>query len=159
MRQWGKIGFVAALVGIALAVGAPGGTAQDKAATIKQRQALMKEQAEDLKSIQNYVTGETSHDTAIAKVNELLTLPPKITGLFPPGTSIVEFPGATHAKPEIWQQWDRFTDVPAALHQAEVRLADAVEAGRKQQVLEELDNVGRSGCGACHTLFCAPLRD
>jgi cytochrome c556 len=159
MRQWGKSGFVAAFVAVALVAGAPGGTAQDKAATIKQRQALMKEQAEDLKAIQNYVTGGTSHDTAIAKVNELLTLPPRITGLFPPGTSIVEFPGATHAKPEIWQQWDRFKDVPVALRQAELRLANAVKAGRKEQVLDELDNVGRSGCGACHTFFRAPLRD
>jgi cytochrome c556 len=159
MRHWGKIGFVTAVTAVALVAGAPGGTAQDKAATIKQRQALMKEQAEDLKAIQNYVTGGTSHDAAISKADELLTLPPKIAGLFPPGTSIAEFPGTTHAKPEIWQQWDRFKDVPVALRQAELQLADAVKAGRKQQVLDELDNVGRSGCGACHTFFRAPLRD
>lgn len=55
----------------------------------------MKQQAEALKIIQNYVSGGADRDTAIAKVTELLTLPPQITGLFSPGTSTVEFPGAT----------------------------------------------------------------
>ncbi len=55
----------------------------------------MKQQTEALKIIQNYVSGGADRDTAIAKVTELLTLPPQITGLFPLGTGTVEFPGAT----------------------------------------------------------------
>jgi cytochrome c556 len=159
MRQWMGVGLIAGAFAIALAAGTNFGLAQDKAAVIKERRALMKKQAEDLKAIQSYVSGETSQDTAIAKVTELLTLPPKITGLFPPGTSIVDFPQATHAKPEIWEHWDRFQDVPSALRRAELRLADAVKAGSKQDVLDELDTVGRVGCGACHTFFRAPLDD
>lgn len=159
MRHWTGAGLVASAIGIALLAGAPGGGAQDQTGAIKERQALMKKQAEDLKVIQSYVTGETSRETAIAKANELLTLPPRIAGLFPPGTSNVEFPKATHAKPEIWQRWDRFKQVPIALGRAEQQLAEAVKSGRKQNVLDELDNVGRTGCGACHTYFRAPLKD
>jgi cytochrome c556 len=133
--------------------------AQDPAMTIKERQGLMKLQAENLKAIQGYVSGETNRDTALAKVSELMTLPPKIQGLFPPGTSIVEFPKETHAKPEIWQQWSRFKEVPSVLLRVEQKLAEAVKGGTKQDVLEQLDAVGRSGCGACHTLFRAPLKE
>lgn len=155
MRHWRE----AILVASAIAAAATVCLAQDKAAVIKQRQALMKLQAEDLKAIQGYVSGETSRQTALAKTGELLTLPPRIVGLFPPGTSIAEFPQATHAKPEIWAEWERFKGVPSALIRAEQRLADAVKTGSKQDVLDELDAVGRSGCGACHTYFRAPLND
>ena len=158
MPQRRAMGVIAGAL-VVLAISGGGTSAQDKAAVIKQRQALMKEQAADLKAIQNYVTGETDRNTAIAKVTEMMTLPPQIVGLFPPGTSIVEFPGATHAKPEIWREWDRFKDVPDALRGAEVRLAAAIKSGSKQDVLDNLDSVGRVGCGACHTYFRAPLED
>jgi len=153
------VGVIAGMLAALLASGGDVARAQDKPAIIKQRQALMKQQAAALKVIQNYVSGGADRDTAIAKVTELLTLPPQITGLFPTGTSIVDFPGATHAKPEIWAQWDRFKDVPVALRHAEQRLADAIKTGSKQDVLDELDTVGRTGCGACHTYFRAPLDD
>jgi cytochrome c556 len=150
------------LIAAALAMPGPGrdsAQAQDKAALIKQRQALMKQQAADLKAIQNYVSGTTNQETALAKAKEMMSLPPQIVGLFPAGTSLVEFPGATHAKPEIWREWDRFRDVPSVLLRAEQRLADAVANGDKQDVLDQLDTVGRAGCGACHTYFRAPLED
>ncbi len=153
------VSVIAGMLGALLASGGDAVQAQDKAAIIKQRQSLMKQQAEALKVIQSYISGGTDRDTAIARSTELLTLPPQITGLFPTGTSIVDFPGATHAKPEIWQQWDRFKDVPVVLRRAEQRLADAIRTGSKQDVLDELDTVGRTGCGACHTYFRAPLDD
>jgi cytochrome c556 len=132
--------------------------AQDKLQLIKERQTLMKQQAEYLKALQGYVSGETDRAGAIAKADALLTIPPKIVALFPPGTSLAEFPNETHAKPEIWSQFDRFKEVPAALQRAEERLAAAIKSGSKQDVLDALDTVGRSGCGACHTYFRAPLQ-
>ena len=117
----------------------------------------MKQQAADLKAIQNYISGGTDQATAIAKAKEMMTLPPQIVGLFPPGTSTAEFPGATHAKPEIWQQWERFRDVPSVLLRAEQRLADTIANASKEDVLDQIDAVGRTGCGACHTYFRAPL--
>jgi len=132
--------------------------AQDKQGIIRERQALMKRQAEDLKAIQGYVSGAIDRTTAVAKVDELMSLPGKIFDLFPTGTSLVEFPGETHAKPEIWQQQDRFKEVPLALQRAEEKLAATLKNGSKQDVVDALDAVGRSGCGACHTYFRAPLQ-
>jgi cytochrome c556 len=140
------------------ALGAGETLAQDKPDVIRERQALMKRQAEDLKAIQGYVSGTIDRATAVTKVNELLSLPDKIVDLFPPGTSLVEFPGETHAKPEIWQQQDRFKEVPLTLHRAEEKLAATLKNGSKQDVVDALDAVGRSGCGACHTYFRAPLQ-
>lgn len=159
MRHRMAVVLIAGALWALAASGAAPAQAEDKAALIKQRQGLMKQQAADLKAIQNYVSGGTDQDTAIAKVTEMMTLPPQIVALFPPGTSTAEFPGATHAKPDIWQQWDRFRDVPSVLLRAEQRLAEALKNGSKQDVLDQVDAVGRSGCGACHTYFRAPLDD
>ena len=158
MLQRIAVGLVAAALALVPASGA-GVRAQDKSDVIKQRQALMKQQAADLKVIQNYVVGDTDRSTAIAKVTEMMTLPPQIVDLFPPGTSLADFPGQTHAKAEIWQQWERFQEVPPTLRRAEAHLADVIKNGSKQDVLDALDAVGRMGCGACHTYFRAPLDD
>lgn len=139
-------------------LGASVALAQDKREVIRERQALMKRQAEDLKAIQGYVSGAIDRPSAIAKVNELLSLSGKIVDLFPPGTGLAEYPAETHAKPEIWQQQDRFKEVPLALQRAEEKLAATLKNGSKQDVLDALDTVGRSGCGACHTYFRAPLQ-
>jgi len=152
----------AGLVALAVALGATcagAALAQEKADFIKQRQALMKQQAEGLKVIQSYVSGQIGRDAALSKANELMTLPPKIVALFPQGTSLTDFPGATNAKPDIWEQWERFKDVPAALLRTETRLAADIKGGSKQDVLDDLDAVGRNGCGACHTTFRAPLKE
>jgi cytochrome c556 len=158
MRHLVKV--CATVIAVAVLPGAMGepAVAQDKLAVIKERQGLMKQQAEGLKAIQGYVSGQIDRATALTKADELLTLPPKIVGLFPPATSIVEFPGETHAKPEIWQQFDRFKDVPVALQRAEEKLAATIKSGNKQDLLEALDTVGRSGCGACHTSFRSPMQ-
>jgi cytochrome c556 len=131
--------------------------AQDKQAFIKERQALMKQQAADLKTIQGYVTGQTDAATALATANELVSLPPRIVALFPPGTSFIEFPNGTHAKPNIWQQWEKFQEIPLALARAEAQLLAAVKRRNKEAVLDALDLVGRTGCGVCHTYFRSPM--
>jgi cytochrome c556 len=154
MRNSPSIAALALLV----VLGASGAFAQDKRSVIQERQALMKRQAEDLKAIQGYVSGAIDRPTALAKVNELLSLPGKIVDLFPPGTSLAEYPAETHAKPEIWQQPERFKEVPIALQRAEEKLAATLKNGSKPDVVDALDAVGRSGCGACHTYFRAPLQ-
>jgi cytochrome c556 len=156
MRRLVVAGLIA--LGVA-AAGECGALAQDKSDVIKQRQALMKQQAEGLKAIQSYISGQIGRDAALAKANELMTLPPKILALFPEGTSLADFPGVTNAKPEIWEQWARFKDIPAALLRAETSLAADIKSGNKQDVLDDLDTVGRTGCGACHTSFRAPLKE
>jgi cytochrome c556 len=159
MRYFAGIGLVAGVLASAAGLSGALALAEDVPPVVKERQALMKQQAAGLKVIQGYVSGQTDRDAAVAKVNELLAIPAKITGLFPPGTSTTEFPGGTHAKPEIWAQWDRFKDVPSSLRRAEEKLAAAIKTGSKQDVLDELDAVGRNGCGACHTYFRSPLTE
>lgn len=151
MRHFARIGLVAAAVVIGF--GAVGGMAQDKESAIKLRRDTMKRQGTDFKAIQDYVKGEGEQAAALAGINDLLALNPKIVDLFPPGTSTADFPGTTGAKPEIWKEWDKFKLIPATLKGEEEKLAAAIKSGDKQAVGAQLANTGKNGCGACHTPY------
>jgi cytochrome c556 len=64
----------------------------------------MKRQGNDLKTISDYAKGEADQAAAQNAADDLLALNGKIVDLFPRGMSMVEFPGKTGAKPEIWQR-------------------------------------------------------
>jgi cytochrome c556 len=152
MRHLARLGFVAATVA-AIGFSAVGGMAQDKEAQIKERRETMKRQGENLKAVQDYVKGEGDQATALAKINDLIALNPKIVSLFPKGTSMADFPGKTGAKPEIWTEWDKFQKIPPALKEEEEKLAAAIKTGDKQAIGAQLAATGKNGCGACHTPY------
>jgi cytochrome c556 len=126
---------------------------QDKEAEIKLRRDTMKRQGNDLKAISDYAKGEADQAAAQKAADDLLALNGKIVGLFPSGTSMADFPGKTGAKPEIWQQFDKFKTIPAALKVQEQKLDDAVKSGDKAAVGAQVAATGKEGCGACHTPY------
>ena len=126
---------------------------QDKEAEIKLRRDTMKRQGNDLKTISDYAKGEADQAAAQKAADDLLALNGKIVDLFPPGTSMAEFPGKTGAKPEIWQQFDKFKTIPAGLKVHEQKLDDAVKTGDKAAVGAQVAATGKEGCGACHTPY------
>jgi cytochrome c556 len=152
MRHLAKLGFVA-VTAAAIGFGAVCSMAQDKETQIKDRREAMKRQGADLKAVQDYVKGEGDQATALAKVNDLIALNPKIVGLFPPGTGMDQFPGKTGAKPAIWTEWDKFQKIPAELKVEEEKLAEALKSGNKDAVAAQLAATGKNGCGACHTPY------
>jgi cytochrome c556 len=126
---------------------------QDKDTEIKLRRDTMKRQGNDLKTISDYAKGEADQAAAQKAADDLLALNGKIVGLFPLGTSMADFPGKTGAKPEIWQQFDKFKMIPAALKVQEQKLDDAVKSGDKAAVGAQVAATGKEGCGACHTPY------
>jgi cytochrome c556 len=127
--------------------------AQDKEAQIKTRRDTMKRQGDDLKAIGDFAKGEGDQAAAQKAADDLLALNGKIVDLFPPGTSMADFPGKTGAKPEIWQQLDKFKTIPAVLKTEEEKLAAAVKSGDKAAIGAQVANTGKNGCGACHTPY------
>jgi cytochrome c556 len=153
MRQVSKIGFAAAVAALAIAFGAVGVVAQDKAAQIQTRRDTMKRQGADFKAISDYAKGEGDQAAAEKGIADLQSIAPKIVDLFPPGTGLDAFPGKTGAKPEIWQEWDKFKAIPVTLAADEEKLAAAIKSGDKAAIGAEIANTGKTGCGACHTPY------
>lgn len=150
------------VAGLALAgiVGAAAGvSAQDKAAQVKLRQDTMKRQAGDLKYIATFAKGGPGDQaTAVQKAEDLQSLEPKLPSLFPPGTSNADLPDIkTYAKPNIWTDQADFKAVVAKLPGLEQGLVDATKSGDKPKMLAAIGNLGKNGCGACHSTFRAKM--
>ena len=122
-------------------------------AAIKLRRDTMKRQGDDFKAIADFAKGEGDQAAAQKAVDDLLALNGKIVDLFPRGTSTADFPGKTGAKPEIWQQFNKFKTLPAVLKTEEEKLAAAVKSGDKAAIGAQVANTGKNGCGACHTPY------
>lgn len=151
-----------AVAGLALAgvVGlAAGVLAQDKAAAVKERQDTMKQQAGDLKYIADFAKGVSGDQaTAVQKAEDLHSLSAKLPTLFPAGTSNADLPDIkTYAKPNIWTDQDNFKAIIAKLPGLEQGLVDAVKAGEKPKILAAIGNLGKNGCGACHSTYRAKM--
>ena len=153
------------IAGIALAAGylashcSPAAWADDIQAAVDARRALMKQMGGELKAIADALDAKSTDAASMQKHAEAIEADAaKIPTLFPTGSSAADLPGKTHAKPEIWQNFDGFKAIAAALGTNAGRLADAAKSGDMTAVSAQLDLTARNGCGACHKQFRLPLQ-
>jgi cytochrome c556 len=140
--------FVAALAGstgVALA--------QDKEAVLKNRQATMKEQGKDLGAVKAYLDGKGDLAQAKTGAANLTQTTTKIPELFPPGTDGPNPTGDYVAKPVIWTEWNKFLDAQKAAASKADALLVAVNGGDKTAIEVAYNDLGKNGCGGCHTTF------
>jgi cytochrome c556 len=143
--------------GTAVAIGIAGlasiALAQDKETVLKNRQATMKEQGKDLGAVKAFLDGKGDLAQAKAGAANLTQTTKKIPELFPPGTDGPNPTGDYVAKPVIWIEWNKFLDAQkAAVSKADALLV-AVNGGDKTAIEAAFNDLGKNGCGACHTTF------
>ena len=66
--------------------------------------------------------------------------------------------GATDAKPEIWQQADKFNQSIDEMREAALQLAAAIDEGNTDQLGDRVKALGRT-CGSCHKSFRKPKEE
>lgn len=158
--------MLAALVaGAALATGyfappySPPAWADDLQAAVDARRALMKEMSGEMKAIAEALDAKSTDTAGMQKHAEVIEADAaKIPTLFPAGSSADDLPGKTHAKPEIWKDFEGFKAIAATLGANAGKLADAAKSGDVTAVAAELDETSHNGCGACHKQFRLPLQ-
>ena len=131
------------------------GATMDVKDAIEARQKAMKENAEHMKAINAYLeTGQgdpamvAEHASAIAEIAKA------IPTVFPAGSSLADGHGIkTAAKPEIWT--DRAGFEQAAIHMGEEaqELVEVAAGGDKQAIAAAFAELGKEGCGGCHSKF------
>jgi cytochrome c556 len=152
-RVFGAVVIIAALgaVGAAAAV--------DTEAVIKERQATMKQQGKAMGGVKAFLDGKSDQAAAQAAATTLTQTTQKIPGLFPPGSGKPSPDGDFAPKAAIWTDWDKFLDVQkAAAAKADALLA-AVKTGDKAAIQTAFADLGKNGCGACHTNFREKLKN
>jgi cytochrome c556 len=148
-----KFRALAAVLAI-VAAGASGvALGQDKETVLKNRQATMKEQGKDIGAVKAYLDGKGDLAQAKAGATNLTQTTKKIPDLFPPGTGGPNPTGDYVAKPVIWTDWDKFLDAQKATAAKADALLVAVSGGDKAAIETAFNDLGKNGCGACHTTF------
>ena len=134
--------------------------AQDGAAVVDKRQEHMKAQGKDLGAVRAFLQDKGDLAAAQAGGADLVKRVGDIPGLFPKDTGMVQFPGKSNAKPEIWTEGAKFlAKQKAALSKAEA-LNTALKGGDKAEIATAMDAVIKGGlfnaenaCGGCHVPF------
>jgi cytochrome c556 len=141
------------VLAIALAGAATVALAQDKETVLKNRQAVMKEQSKDLQNIKAYIDGKGELAQAKESAANLTQTTKKIPDLFPPGTGGPNPSGDYVAKPVIWSDWNKFLEAQKATAAKVDVLIVAMNGGDKSAIEAAFADLGKNGCGACHTTF------
>ena len=145
------------LLGLVLVVGMAGlsaaSLAQDKETVVKSRQEAMKEQGKDVGAVKAYLEGKGDLAQAKTGAANLTQTTKKIPELFPPGTGGPNPTGDYVAKPEIWTDWNKFLDAQKTAASKADALLVAVNSGDKAAIEAAFNDLGKNGCGACHTTF------
>ena len=141
-----------------LAIGLSAGTAlaQDKEKVVDERQEFMKQQGRQWVAIRNYLQGKGEQAAALSAAEALRKSLPDVAKYFPPGTGVGEVPVKTRAKPEIWQEHEKFAAADKKVTEQVAAVETALKTGDKDKVevaFKDLD-----GCNACHKEFRAPAQ-
>ena len=144
-----SVGAVVFLIGY----GAASVFAQDREAAVADRQATMKAQGAAMAGIKKYLEDASDQTAASKNAEELAKLASMLRTKFPAGTSTVDFPGKSGAKPTIWTEADKFSSAEKTMVEQATKLDAVVKSGDKKAIAEQLATTGKEGCGGCHATF------
>lgn len=132
--------------------------AVDVEAVLKDRQATMKQQGKDMGAVKAFLDGKSDQAAAQAAATRLTESTRKIPDLFPPGTDKPSPDGDYAPKPAIWTDQDKFLAAQkSAAAKADALLA-AAKSGDQATIRTAFADLGKNGCGNCHTNFREKLK-
>ncbi len=126
MKRLPTRAVTAAILIAVLACGVAGALAQNKRAVVQERRAVMKAQGAAMGGVKRYVDGAADQSAAAQSAGEPVRLVRADHERFPPGTSTLDFPGESGAKPLIWSEWGKFLAAQKAMVDEAVKLELAV---------------------------------
>ncbi len=144
------------LFGFSLALSSSITLAQDtQESVIKYRQTVMRTNAGHLGALSSIVKGEigytehmSGHAAALAGNMEMLL------DIFPDGSGSGF---KTRALPAIWEDQAKFAEVVTRARAEAAKLVEVVESGGDAAAIgAQVGELGKNGCGACHTAFRGP---
>ena len=115
---------------------------------VKERMDGMSAMGKDLKAISEIIKGNTEYDSDVMRQTALRIKSysgEAMLTLFPEGS----LQPASEARLEIWQDWDRFSEMAMDLEQVSQEFADTADAGIDPMAFKAIT----SACAACHKDF------
>lgn len=164
-----KTGLILGIATIALTLGAVSPwalqgsrdalAATDAAAAIQTRQQDMKTMGGQLRTVNAYARGDSSDQAAaLAAIDTVLTIAAKLESDFPAGSGMDSVTDPkTGARPEIWSEPEKFKAAINTFTEQATAMKTAISAGDQPAMQAAFGNLGRTGCGTCHSSFRAKI--
>jgi cytochrome c556 len=129
--------------------------AVDAKSVIDNRRQTMKKMGEHMKAINDFLENDVGEASAVTEhAKAIVDTSKHIPELFPAGTSLADGHGIeTGAKPEIWTDRATFEQAAQNMGKEAEKLADAAGSGDKQVIAAAFTELGKEGCGGCHSKF------
>lgn len=150
---------LAVAAGIVLGAQAPAQADAAQMAAVKERQELMKAIGGNAKTITDFLKeskgSKEEAQAAAAKIGELAG---QIPDAFEVEASLSEMDavGKNRGKPEIWLNWEGFTQHAETLEERAEALAVAFGGDDSAAMQAAFGAMGKDGCGSCHDDFRGP---
>jgi cytochrome c556 len=157
MRSTGRVATAFLALG-ALGFAATAVSAADIGTIIKERAALMKQQAGDMGAVKAFLDGKAPKEKAAAAAADLTQTMLKIPSAFPIQTGGTSPDGKFATKPAIWTDWKGFLAQQGVGADKADALAAALKTNDKKKIAAAFGDLGKNGCGGCHTKFREQLQ-
>jgi cytochrome c556 len=144
-----------AVLGLAVALSLTVVHAQDDEAFIEYRQKVMQGISANMGAIGGIMKNKLPYGSHIAThASEINTLSTLVEAAFKKEITA----GKTDAKPEIWQDWQKFAAAVKTLGQESAKLAAMASGTDMAAVGEQVKALGKA-CGDCHKPFRKPKEE
>ena len=129
--------------------------AQDEEAVITYRQKIMASIGANMGATGDILKHKLPHQNNIVHhAYQIQSASQLIAGAFRKQMAA----GKTDAKPEIWQEWDKFVAAAKQLEEQSGNLATVAQSGDLAAIAEQVKVMGKA-CGDCHKAFRKPKEE
>ncbi len=132
-----------------------GAQAQSDEAYLVYRQKVMQSQSANVGAIVTILKNKLPYqDNIVMHAHEIQMASQLIASAFKKNITA----GKTDAKPDIWQDWDKFDAAAQKLEEESGRLATVAQSGDMAAIVEQVKKL-RKSCGGCHKPFRKPKKE
>ena len=129
--------------------------AQDNDAFIQYRQKVMTSNGANLGAIGDILKNKLPYEQNIGVHAQEIQ---RMSTLIPRAFKKEVAAGKTDAKPEIWQEWDKFTAAADAMGREAAELATVAQGGNMEAISAQVKKLS-DACGNCHKPYRKPKEE
>ena len=139
---------------VALGASGQGQVANEEEAmrVAEERSGTMKDMGRSMRTLKRFAEGRGSAEDASAAAAVIADAAPTLPSLFPAGSGMPALPDS-ESKPVIWEKWDEFVAATEVLGEKAAALQAAIDAGDAGGIGAAFGDLGKNGCGGCHSRF------
>ncbi|MCY4451084.1 MAG: cytochrome c [Immundisolibacterales bacterium] len=139
---------------VALGASGQGQVASEEEAleVAESRSQTMKAMGKSMRTLKGFAGGRGTAEDASAAAAVIADAAPTLPSLFPAGSGMAALPDS-ESKDVIWEEWNDFVAATERLGEKAAALKAAIAGGDSGAIGAAFGDLGKNGCGGCHSKF------